>query len=190
MQNQRFKIITEIAIFAVLALILDLLDIGFGWTIEISVKLLPIILLSIRRGIGPGLVGGLLYAVLQTMVGNAWILSPIQYLLEYPIAFASVGLAGFMHRPMQRVLLTEPANKRKQTGIAVLAMLIAFVVKYINQILAGVFFWADNLPEHLNAWTNSLIINVPAFFTEGATVLIVIVILARWYEPLLLTNED
>lgn len=56
-------------------------------------SMLPLLLFSAAFGAGPGVVAGLAYGLLQYLQGgdflNVW-----QFLLDYPIAFAALGLAG------------------------------------------------------------------------------------------------
>lgn len=56
-------------------------------------SMLPLMLFAAAFGVGPGVVAGLAYGLLQYLQGgdflNVW-----QFLLDYPIAFAALGLAG------------------------------------------------------------------------------------------------
>lgn len=56
-------------------------------------SMLPLMLFSASFGVAPGVVAGLAYGILQYLQGgdflNVW-----QFLLDYPIAFAALGLAG------------------------------------------------------------------------------------------------
>lgn len=56
-------------------------------------SMLPIMLYSFMFGSRKGVIAGLVYGVLQA-VQDPWILHPAQFLLDYGVAFAAVGLAG------------------------------------------------------------------------------------------------
>ena len=62
-------------------------------------SMLPIMLFSAAYGVGPGLLTGLVYGLLQYLQGgdflNVW-----QFLFDYLIAFAALGLAG-LHKYMK-----------------------------------------------------------------------------------------
>lgn len=60
-------------------------------------SMLPIMLFAASYGIGPGMLAGLVYGLLQYLQGG-WFLNPWQFILDYPLAFAMLGLAGlYMH---------------------------------------------------------------------------------------------
>ena len=80
MEKNQIRRIIEIAIFAALALIFDLIIPSFGHGFKISFKMVPIILLALRWGVGSGLMGGFLWGILQILVGDAYILSLPQVL--------------------------------------------------------------------------------------------------------------
>ena len=56
-------------------------------------SMLPIFLFSYAYGVVPGLTVGLAYGLFQFIQGG-YVLSPAQVILEYPLAFALLGLAG------------------------------------------------------------------------------------------------
>ncbi len=57
-------------------------------------SMLPIMLFSASFGVGPGLLVGLAYGILQYLQGG-WFLNVWQFTLDYLLAFAALGLAGF-----------------------------------------------------------------------------------------------
>ncbi len=61
-----------------------------------SLELLPLVFVAVRRGVVPGLTAGLFYGVLQLGLPGAYVLHPAQALLDYPLAFMAVALAGFV----------------------------------------------------------------------------------------------
>ena len=58
-----------------------------------AASMLPIMLFAFVYGPVPGLTVGVVHGVLQFLMGG-WFLNVWQMLLEYPIAFAVLGLAG------------------------------------------------------------------------------------------------
>lgn len=56
-------------------------------------SMLPIMLYSYMFGARKGVVAGLVYGVLQA-VQDPWLLHPAQFLLDYGVAFAAVGVTG------------------------------------------------------------------------------------------------
>lgn len=56
-------------------------------------SMLPLMLFSAAYGVGPGLLAGLAYGVLQYLQGG-WFANVWQFSLDYLLAFAALGLAG------------------------------------------------------------------------------------------------
>lgn len=63
-----------------------------GGSITVA-SMLPLMLFSYIFGARKGIIAGLILGILQA-VQDPWILHPAQFLLDYPVAFASIGLAG------------------------------------------------------------------------------------------------
>ena len=58
-------------------------------------SLLPLAIFSYIFGIKRGLLVALTFGMLRA-ISDPWILHPIQFILDYPLAFAFIGLAGFL----------------------------------------------------------------------------------------------
>ena len=63
---------------------------------SVSLELLPIIFIAVRRGVVPAAVTGLLYGLLQLGLPGAFVYHPAQAALDYPLAFMSLCVAGFV----------------------------------------------------------------------------------------------
>ncbi len=80
------RLLTEIAFMAALAFIISLIpNTVYGWII-VEIACIPILILSFRRGLTAGLVGGLIWGILSMITGHAYILTLSQAFLEYLIA--------------------------------------------------------------------------------------------------------
>ena len=93
-------------------------------------SMLPLMLFSAAFGLGPGLAAGLTYGLLQYLQGGWW-LNPWQFLLDYVLAFAAIGLAGIAHKK---------SDKWLYAGISVAAL-----GRALCAILAGLMWAADTL---------------------------------------------
>ncbi|MEM3642145.1 MAG: energy-coupled thiamine transporter ThiT, partial [Candidatus Bathyarchaeia archaeon] len=100
------KILTEIAVFAALSAVLYAIrpfTLPYGGSITLG-SMVPVMWLSMRRGVYVGLITGAIFGILALFIdvmflGAASIIaSPIQVILEYPIAFGVLGLAGIFHK--------------------------------------------------------------------------------------------
>lgn len=93
-------------------------------------SMLPLMLFSYVYGAGPGVALGAVYGMMQLLLGG-YMLSVPQVLLEYPIAFALIGLAGLFHR-----------SGNMKLGLALGAVIGSFG-RYVAATVAGIVFWSD-----------------------------------------------
>lgn len=91
-------------------------------------SMLPVMLFAAAFGMGPGLLAGAVLGVLQYLQGG-WFLNVWQFLLDYVLAYAALGLCG-LYKPM----------KQKPWGIYA-AMIIAVLARLVSATLAGYMFW-------------------------------------------------
>ena len=95
-------------------------------------SMLPLMLFSASFGMGPGLLAGLVYGVLQALQGGIAFLSVGQFLLDYLLAFTVLGLAGL--------------KKKLPEGWGLYcALIIAALARVLCHTLAGILFW-DTAP--------------------------------------------
>ena len=94
-------------------------------------SMLPLMLFSAAFGVGPGLLAGLVYGILQYLQGG-WFLNVWQFALDYLLAFAALGLAGL-------------ARKLPEKWGLYVAMAIAALGRALSSTLAGIMFW-DTAP--------------------------------------------
>lgn len=97
-------------------------------------SMLPIMLFSAAYGVGPGLLTGAAYGLLQYLQGG-WFVHPIQFLLDYPVAFALIGLAG----------LYKVLPKQWERWSLYAAMVIGALGRALSATLAGILYW-DTAP--------------------------------------------
>lgn len=109
-------------------------------------SLLPLLLYSYMFGIRKGVLLGFIYGIMQFMQ-DPWFIHPVQFLLDYPIAFAAIGLCGLFKE--QGVL-----DKIKPLQFA-LGAIIAVIVRYASHVISGIFVWgnAENPEYTIVAWS-------------------------------------
>ena len=93
-------------------------------------SMLPIMLFAAAYGVGPGMLVGAVYGLLQYLQGG-WFVHPIQFLLDYPLAFALIGLAG---------LYTVLPKAWSKWSLYV-AMIIGAIGRAFSATLAGILYW-------------------------------------------------
>ncbi len=169
MNRKRLITLIETAILAAMAFVLGKLEFfmlpqGGG----ISLVMVPLVILSLRRGVIAGLIGGLLVGLLKLIGG--YILYPMQVILDYPLPFALVGLAGIF------------VLKRKKAPFVfyVLGILLAAGLKGFSHVLSGVIFFGEYAWEGWNVWPYSLVYN--ASFVVPETILAILAVAIFYYK--------
>lgn len=158
--NQRLLFLIEVAMLAALAFLLDLLSSVIGKLPQggsISLGMIPIFIIAYRWGIKGGLLTGLLLGMLQAVLGNAYIIHPVQGFLDYYFAFMVVGLSGIFFRPIQQAFLNN--NKKRAILYITLGTLLGSVLRLIAHVIAGVVFFASYAPDDTPVLTYSIVYN-------------------------------
>lgn len=117
------------------------------------VSLLPITIYAYAFGAKKGVFLGFVYGTLQA-IQDPWLIHPAQFLLDYPIAFAAVGLAGLLKE-------FHGLDKLPQVKFT-LGALIAGTLRFVCHVLSGVFAFSVSA-EGQNVWAYSLAYNVYVF---------------------------
>lgn len=95
-----------------------------------AASMLPMMLFAYMYGVGPGITLGALYGVMQFLL-EPWMLNVPQVLLDYPIAFGMVGLAGILRR-----------HSNVSLGLSV-GVVVASIGRFVAAVASGVVFFAE-----------------------------------------------
>lgn len=120
-------------------------------------RFVPIMLIAFMYGSEVGMFTGFIMGILDFIM-DPFIVSPIQVLFDYPLAFMMLGLSGFF------------PNKRA------IGVIVGTLGRMVCSIISGVAFFAEyagDMPPLLY----SLSVNVPVIGIEGAICLVLIIIL-------------
>jgi len=123
----------------------------------VSFVMLPIIVLALRRGLLVGLVTGALYGVLDFFIDPYPPVHWIQPLLDYPVAYACVGLAGIVALAWRSQASRGPSA---QFPWLVIAVAVATVARYAVHVVSGVVFFGEYAPPGQPVLVYSLIYNL------------------------------
>ena len=161
------RVLTEAALAIALAFVLGLIKIfKMPYGGSISLEMMPLILLALRQGPWVGIVSGAVYGVLN-LITDPQIFHPIQVLLDYPLAFGALGLAGFF---------------RPTVGGAIVGATVAVVARFVCHFLSGVIFFASYAPEGWNPYAYSAAYNGAYLVPSLAIAAVVVVVLLRALE--------
>jgi thiamine transporter len=141
----RAKILTEVVSMVALAGVLEFIS-GFlpftmpeGGRVTLA-AMIPIFFVAVRRGPRIGILAGVVFG-LVVLVEEPYVYHPIQFLLDYPLAFGALGLAGFF-------------RKQPLIGVAV-----GIGGRFLCHFTSGLVFFASYAPAGMNPALYSAIYN-------------------------------
>lgn len=169
MRNIKTKMLVEMAVAIAIALgmnKLTLFQMPQGGSVNL--EMLPLIFIALRWGAGAGLSAGVGHGLLQLAFG-AYIVHPAQLILDYPLAFALLGAAGFFRTDMEGV---------KGAVNVILGTVCGVFGRYLCHVVSGAIFFGEYAPAGQNVWVYSSIYN-GSYLIPSLMICIVVLLLAR-----------
>ncbi len=119
-------------------------------------SLLPLMIYCCMFGTRRGLIVCAIYGVLQALQ-DPYIIHPMQFLLDYPLAFGLIGVSG--------IFMEKGVFKDKKVVAFLLGGVLAVVLRYACHVCSGVFAFADyaDLDKYDTAIAYSMAYNSFAF---------------------------
>ena len=153
------RLYTEIALILALAVVLDmisktLLPLRLPYGGGISLRALPIIILALRHGIKIGCTAGAIYGLIDCMLQPV-IVHSIQFVLDYPVAFAGLGLVG-LYRLFE---FSEISYARKRIYLACF-IFVGYAARFLSHFLSGFIFFGHYAPKGQSVWVYALTYNI------------------------------
>ena len=159
-ETDRVRIITETIVMVALAGALYLIKIFTlpqGGSVTLG-SMVPIFLLALRRGPRIGIIGGVAFGLVALVEdvysGVEVIFYPAQVILDYPLAFGLLGLAGFFQK------------------IPILGVGIGIAARFCSHFVSGVLFFASYAPAGVSPFVYSAVYNggflIPEFVITAA----------------------
>ena len=121
----------------------------------------PILMFSYAYGVAPGLMIGFAYGLLQFVQGG-WFIHPVQFLLDYPLAFAMLGFSGIARRLPDRWGMIP-------------GVLLGVFLRFLCAFLTGIFFWGDGAGDQ-NVLMYSAVYNGTYLIPETVICLAVVMV--------------
>jgi thiamine transporter len=161
------KILAEMIVFIALAnalyliskLYLPFLHLPQGGTVTLA-SMVPLLWFALRRGPRWGVEAGIVYGLVH-MVISGDIYYPTQIILDYPLAFGALGLAGFFQR--------QP----------VMGVGVGIFGRFICHFISGIVFFGQYAWEGWNVATYSAAYNATYLVPEFIVSTIIIFILLK-----------
>ena len=164
-----------IALAAVLSLFkLRLPHLLYGGSV--SLESVPLFVVAFRHGPGAGGMAGLAYGVVHFAM-SPYFVHPIQLALDYPLAYATVGIAALAASGR----VTEDGFGWPRLAVAIL---VAEAIRLGLHFLSGVVYFGHLAPEGMEVWRYSLGYNASYLIPEAALdILLVPMVLRRLPHP-------
>lgn len=176
MNRDRTVLIAEIALTIALAAVLNAAKI---WRMPnagtVSFVMLPIIVLALRRGPVVGVLAGALYGLVDFWIDPFPPLTWLQPLLDYPVAYALVGLSGLVSSSWKRSLAA--GSNTKSVALIIAACAIGAAGRYLAHTVSGVVFFAEYAPKGQPVIVYSLLYNLYVPISAALAALAAVVLL-------------
>ncbi|MDR7869897.1 MAG: energy-coupled thiamine transporter ThiT [Tissierellaceae bacterium] len=171
--NKKFntKMITEGGMMIALSVLLSYIKIYTlpnGGSITAG-SMIPLMIFAIRFGVGPGIAVGATYGIIDFIL-KPYFYHPIQFILDYPMAFGLLGLAGLGH-------LSDNSNGYTKVSFGIS---LGILGRMISHTLSGVIFFAEYAGDQ-NPWIYSIGYNASYLVPELIISLLVLVLI---WKPL------
>jgi len=160
MRSERVRILAEIALTIALCAVLKLWRINLPWNVaggSISLSMLPILILALRRGVLPATAAGAAFGFVDFFY-EPYAAAPIQVLLDYPVAFALLALAGFGAK--QVAALGNAGKRLAAEAVAVPWMILGASGRFLAHFISGIVFFGANAPAGQPVWIYSALYNL------------------------------
>jgi len=155
-------ILAEISVFVALATALSFIivyTLPQGGAITAG-SMVPILWLALRRGWKIGIVAGVLYGIIQLII-LPYAYNPLQTMLDYPLAFGCLGLAGFFKR------------------WPVAGVFVGITARFIMHFISGAWYFAAIYAPTLNPFVYSAVYNASYLLPEMAISVFIIYLLNK-----------
>lgn len=175
----------EVVIFSAAALILSFIPISIG-DYSLAWAILPLVFVSLRRGLLQGLFSGALAGILILVFKEGSSDFTENLVTQFgPVAF--IGITGFFAKFTQRTL----HNKRYSNAAVniVTASFLGSLLYYVWELIGSVSFAADSLPSESSAYSTYFPIQGISFLITFAVVSIVLLLLAK-FAPKIFIPKD
>ncbi len=150
------KILTHVALAVTMAIILNmfvLFKMPQGGSVTLA-SMVPIFFIAFIYGPNIGVMAGLIFGVLNLIFGG-YVMHPVQVLLDYPVPFMLLGLAGYFPKHMN------------------LGMIFGVFLRFSSHVISGFVFFAEFAPEGTHPLLYSIIYNGSFLLVDGLIAIII-----------------
>ena len=192
-QNTNITVLVECAIMLALSFALScakLFEMPMGGSVTVG-SMLPVMLISIKYGVGTGLATSFVYSLTQLMqaIASANVFPYCEtpkalvlcVLFDYVIPFTLLGLAGLCHK----MKITKNTELNIYLGI-----IGTVVLRFFCHFITGVVIWGQWAPEGMGKYLYSFLYNGGFLSLDFIICIVCAVLMFRKAELRKLVNID
>lgn len=182
-------VLTEGALITALAMVLSFVPHSTGASsVEFVYGLIPMAIFALRRGLKAGMMAGLVWGLLDLVLrgfSSGGFLNPLQGFIEYPLAFAVIGLIGLGSNKVKQTI----KDGKNAIGWIILYSTIGFFAKYFLHFIAGIVYWGMYAPKGMNPVIYSLVINGGSFLGNMVMMIVLTIVLYQIFKRLIIVRN-
>lgn len=153
------RVVAEVGLMLAAFAVLDIVAVRLPINVaggSISLAMAPIAVYALVRGWRLGILLGALAGALDMLI-SPYFVHPVQMVLDYPVAYAAVGLAGLL-APAVRAALARGGRSRTVALVAT-AVAVGATARLLAHWVSGVVFFGSFAPAGQPVWLYSLVYN-------------------------------
>ena len=185
MRDKRILVLVEVALAIALAAVLNVLQARLPINVaggSISLTMLPIAVVALRRGALPGFAAGFIFGSLDLLF-EPFIVHWVQVFTDYPLPYAFFGLGtGLLSGLYRRFSQLEVKQLLPASLISAAAIIFGGILRLLTHTLSGVVFFAEYAGGQ-NVWIYSIVYNssylIPSLIGTLIVALILLPVLAK-----------
>ncbi|QQK07753.1 energy-coupled thiamine transporter ThiT [Miniphocaeibacter halophilus] len=180
MRKVNVKMLAEAGIMIALSIVLNMIKLyklPQGGSITPG-GYVPLLLFALKWGPTKGVTVGIIYGLIDCLI-DPYIIHPLQFLLDYPLAYGMLGLAGLASKNLN---FNSVKGKIKLT----LSVVFANFMRMVIAILSGIIFFKKFLPTNIPYVLGSFIYNISYVLPNTIICIILIFII---YPRLIKLNK-
>lgn len=160
--NKKTLFLVEVAVFAALALLLDMVS-NFVFSRiwpqggSVSIAMVPVFLMAFRWGLKGGLLTGFLLGLLQVALGQGYVVHPLQGFIDYFLAFTAVGFAGVFAKGVRDGF--SNGHRTKAISAIIFGVFIGSFFRYLCHFATGMIYFASSDLKGFSIATFSAVYN-------------------------------
>lgn len=167
MKKQNTWMLVEGSMMIGLAIVLSefvrILKMPMGGSVTLG-GMVPLFLFAYRWGGKQGIFAGVIFGVLDLIIGGVYSLHPVSLIFDYPVAFGILGVAGFF--------------KKTPVGL-ITGVFVGIFGRFVCHTFSGVAAYASYAPEGQSPLLYSILYNGTYLLPEFAITVILTVLIIK-----------